>query len=105
MRQYISFLPFLQLAKVSLIAVGAIAKGYRMECTANEVLVRIQYKCLIPFTYSQKRNCAASLFPKQNYNVLSPNFHIHVSVSDLYISTMGLPILLKGNMWPDPGNI
>jgi hypothetical protein len=27
----------------------------------------------------------ASLFPKQNYNVLSPNFHIPVSVSNLYI--------------------
>jgi hypothetical protein len=32
--------------------------------------------------YSQNWNCAASLFPKQTYNnVLSPNFHIHVSVS------------------------
>jgi hypothetical protein len=26
---------------------------------------------------------------------LSPNFHIHVSVSDLYIPTIGLPILLE----------
>ncbi len=34
--------------------------------------------------YSQKWNCTLSLFTKQNYNVLSPNFHIHVSVSDLY---------------------
>ncbi len=30
----------------------------------------------IPFMYSQKRNCTS---------LLSPNFHIHVSVSDLYI--------------------
>ncbi len=37
------------------------------------------------FMYSQKLYCAASLFPKQNYNVLSPNFHKHVSVSDLYL--------------------
>jgi hypothetical protein len=29
---------------------------------------------------------------------LSPNFHIHVSVSDLYILTIGLPILLQENM-------
>jgi hypothetical protein len=36
------------------------------------------------FMYSQKWNCAVSLFSKQNYNVLSPNFHIHVSVSDSY---------------------
>ncbi len=26
---------------------------------------------------------------------ISPNFHIHASVSDLYISTIGLPILLE----------
>jgi hypothetical protein len=36
---------------------------------------------------------------------LSANFHIHVSVSDLYIYTIGLPILLKENMWTRPGNI
>ncbi len=29
---------------------------------------------------------------------LSPNFHIHVSVSDLYIPTIGLPILLEENV-------
>jgi hypothetical protein len=33
--------------------------------------------------YSQKYNCMASLFIKQNYNVLSPNVHIHISVSDI----------------------
>ncbi len=46
--------------------------------------------------YSQKRNCTDGL---------SPNFHIHASVSDLYIPTMCLPILLQENMWTDPGNI
>jgi hypothetical protein len=35
------------------------------------------------------------LFPKQNYNVLSPNFYTHMSVGDLYISRIGLPILLQ----------
>jgi hypothetical protein len=29
----------------------------------------------------------------------SPNLHIHVSVSDLYTSTIDLPILLQENMW------
>ncbi len=46
------------------------------------------------FMYSQKWNCAALSFPKQNYTVLSPKFHIHVSVSDLYIPRMSLLILL-----------
>jgi hypothetical protein len=36
---------------------------------------------------------------------LGPNFHIHVSVSDLYIPVIGPHILLQENMWTDPGNI
>ncbi len=38
--------------------------------------------------YSQTRNCAASV----------PNFHIHVSGSNLYSLTIGLPILLQENV-------
>jgi hypothetical protein len=53
------------------------------------------------FMYSQKWNCAASLFTKQNYNVLSPNFHIHVSVSDLCIPRTGLPNLMQSNKQTD----
>jgi hypothetical protein len=45
------------------------------------------------------------LFPIQNCNVLSPSSCTHISVRDLYISRIGLPILLKENMWTDPGNI
>jgi hypothetical protein len=33
--------------------------------------------------------------PEKEYRGLSPNFHIHASVSDLYIPTIGLPILLE----------
>ena len=35
----------------------------------------------------------------------SPSFHIYVSVSDLYIPMISLPILLQENIWTDPGNI
>jgi hypothetical protein len=35
------------------------------------------------------------LFPKQNHNVLSHNLHTHVSVNDLYIPRIGLPIFLQ----------
>jgi hypothetical protein len=45
------------------------------------------------------------IFPGKEYRGLSPNFHIHVSVSELYIPTMGLLFLLERNMWTDPGNI
>jgi hypothetical protein len=34
------------------------------------------------------------IFPEKEYWGLSPNFHIHVSVSELYIPTMGLPEIL-----------
>jgi hypothetical protein len=43
-------------------------------------------------------------FPEKELRGLSPNFHIHVSVSDFYISMIGLPYLLQENMWTDPEN-
>ncbi len=36
---------------------------------------------------------------------LSPNFHIHMSVSDLYIPRISTHILLQENRQTDPGNI
>ncbi len=35
------------------------------------------------------------IFPEKEYRGLSPNFHIHVSVRELYIPTIGLPVLLE----------
>jgi hypothetical protein len=35
------------------------------------------------------------IFPEKEYRGLSPDFHIHVSVSELYIPMMGLPVLLE----------
>ncbi len=40
------------------------------------------------------------IFPEKEYRGLSPNFHIHVSVSELYIPTMGLPFLLEEILGP-----
>jgi hypothetical protein len=45
------------------------------------------------------------IFPEKKLRGHSPNFHIHVSVSDLYIPMIDLPILLQKNMWIDHGNI
>ncbi len=45
------------------------------------------------------------IFTEKELHGLSLNFHIHVSVSDLYIPTIGLPILLQENMWTDPVNV
>ena len=48
-------------------------------------------------TALQRQNTEISkqIFPAKEYWGLSPNFHIHASVSDLYIPTIGLPILLE----------
>jgi hypothetical protein len=48
-------------------------------------------------TALQRQNTEISkqIFPEKDYRGLSPNFHIHASVSDLFISTIGLPILLE----------
>jgi hypothetical protein len=45
----------------------------------------------------QKQNTEISkqIFPEKEYRGLSPNFHIHASVSELYIPTMGLLVLLE----------
>jgi hypothetical protein len=43
----------------------------------------------------QNTEISTQIFPEKEYRGLSPNFHIHASVSLLYISTIGLPILLE----------
>ncbi len=46
--------------------------------------MRIQYKFMAPiYVFPEMR----WLFPKLNYNVLSPSSHTHISVRDLYIGT------------------
>ncbi len=45
------------------------------------------------------------IFPEKELCGHSPYFHIHVSVSDLYIPKIDLPILLQENRWTEPGNI
>ncbi len=45
------------------------------------------------------------MFPERELRCLSPSFHIHVSVSDLYIPTIGPPIFLQQNMKTHRGNI
>ncbi len=75
-----------------------------VQCSdaANEGLVRIQYKCLVPIYVFPEMKL---LFPKQNYNVLSPSSYTHISVRDLYIPRIDLHVLLQGNKWTDTGNI
>ncbi len=43
----------------------------------------------------QNTEFSKQIFPEKEYRGLGPKFHIHASVSDWYISTIGLPILLE----------
>jgi hypothetical protein len=45
------------------------------------------------------------VFPEKKLRGLSPNFHIHVSESNLYSPTIGPPIFLQQNRQTDRGNI
>jgi hypothetical protein len=51
----------------------------------------------IGFDALQRQNAEIlkQIFPEKEYQGLNPNSHIHASVSDLYIPTIGLPILLE----------
>ncbi len=48
-----------------------------------------------PALQRQNAENLKQIFPEKEYRGLSPNFHTHVSVSELCILTMGLPVLLE----------
>ncbi len=60
------------------------------------ILYNVQIFSLIQYTL-QRQNAEnlKQIFSEKEYRGLSPNFHIHVSVSELYIPTLGLPFLLE----------
>jgi hypothetical protein len=58
----------------------------------------ISFMCSVPtLCYTAKTKCRKfeTNFPEKEYPGLNPNFHIHVTVSELYIPTMGLAFLLE----------
>jgi len=55
--------------------------------------------------YSHCKKISIYVFPEKELRGLSPNLHIHVSASDLYITTIGPPIFLQQNRQIDHGNI
>jgi hypothetical protein len=73
--------------------------------TASSIDIRVDpsspsynvFKCLTVRHMISLQNAEnlKQIFPEKEYWGLSPNFHIHVSVSQLYIPTMGLPFLLE----------
>ncbi len=45
------------------------------------------------------------VFPEMKLHSLVPNSYFHVSVSNLYILRIGLPIWLQQSKQTDPGNL
>jgi hypothetical protein len=63
-------------------------------------MLPVQMNCKDPMPENLKK-----ISPEKELRGVSRNFHIHVSVSDLFIPKIGLPILLQENMWTNSGNI
>ncbi len=59
---------------------------YTYKADAIKILTTLQ---------RQNTEISKQIFPEKEYWGFSPNFHIHASVSNLYFSTIGLPILLE----------
>jgi hypothetical protein len=72
----------------------------RCSTSALNIMGVLQYQMQRTSAENSKR-----IVPEKELRGPSPNFHIHVSVSDLYIPMIDLPILLQETMWTDPGTI
>jgi hypothetical protein len=55
----------------------------------------IFYQKVLSTLQRQNAEILKQIIPEKEFRGLSPNFYIHVSVSELYIPTMGLPVLLE----------
>jgi hypothetical protein len=75
-----------------------VPNSYSINKLFKWLFSRVVARGFIPGRDTLQRQNAEKLkqiFPEKGYWGLSPNFHILVSVSELYISTMGLPVLLE----------
>jgi hypothetical protein len=67
----------------------------------QHLLLRFLLSDIAGITATLQRHYAENskqIFPEMKLRGVSPRFYIHVSVSDLYITTIGLPILLQENI-------
>jgi hypothetical protein len=69
-----------------------LCRCYRRLIIASAVVTSNK---LIAALQRQNAGNLKQIFPAKEYRGLSPNFHIHVSVSELYIPMIGLPVLLE----------
>jgi hypothetical protein len=106
-KEGVAYLPMiittcLQLSSVSILSSDVFNSPILYATLQMKGRWEILYKCQVSICVLPEMKL---LFPKQNYNVLFPSSYTHISVRILYITRIGLPILLQGNMWTNPGNI
>jgi hypothetical protein len=67
------------------------------QCFESRLSIRGVTHILLILGTLQRQNAEnlKQIFPEKEYRGLSPNLHIHVSVNELGIPTMGLPVLLE----------
>ncbi len=75
----------------------------RVSCAHDRFM--LLPSCIMHALQRQYTENSKQIFQEMKLRGLSPNSYIHVSVSVLYILTIGLPILLQENMWTDGGNM
>jgi hypothetical protein len=85
-----------------------------LQNTAQKILVvshiayessAVQQHCNTATLQRKYTENSKHIFPEMKLRGLSPNSYIYVSVSNLYIPTIDLPIQLQGNSWTHRGNI
>jgi hypothetical protein len=77
-------------------------------CVEAGQLARHRYRFVPVYQYALAIHCNENpiyVFLLWELRGLSPNFHIHVSVSDLYIARIGPNIFLQQNRQIDCGGI
>jgi hypothetical protein len=78
---------------LSKFSTNSIAKYTKSSCISRPI--RNYVRLIQPTLQRQNTEISKQIFPEKEYRGLSPNFHIHASVSDLYMPTIGLPIMLE----------
>jgi hypothetical protein len=67
-------------------------------CLCTQLTFQMPFAICKQAEYTLQRHnteISKQIFPEKEDGGRSPNFHIHISVRDLYIPTIGLPILLE----------
>jgi hypothetical protein len=74
----------------------AVCSAFSNACLSkSKKVLAVDRLCFLHALQRQNAENLKQIFPEKEYRSLSPNFHIHVSVSELNITTMGLPFLLE----------